>query len=99
MRIPEKEPGCDWIVAYHQDRHVKEKVPEHCGKLREPGWSLCPKHVLFQQDEIEEKKRRSIKAIQTRNLKTLKEEALAASPLRAFNPEFDKPKEKTGYEL
>jgi hypothetical protein len=65
-------------------------VHRPCGKIPAPGSTLCPKCQLLTDDLAGERARRAEKASRTRAFREAREEALSNSPLKAFNPEFDK---------
>ncbi len=88
--------GCNYVVSTKKIYNIKKKqyddVKVFCDKLVAEGLEVCPKHKLFLEDAKEEPKRKEAARILNRNLKTLEQEALENSPLRAENPEFQEKK-------
>lgn len=85
--------GCPGIRQAANSHYVTP-----CGKLpmddRDP---YCPKHRVMMNGQDHENARRMEKARRGKERKKLAREALAESPLRAYNPKFDE-KRRNGYE-
>lgn len=98
MNAPFSE-GCYWVTGT-STKGVGASQTVHqvfCNKIRQEGSVYCPKHQLFLEDEAQEPLRRAQATIANRKYRKEHLEALAASPLRANNPNFDiKPKDHGG---
>lgn len=89
-----KATGCPYIVGTHGKG--LDSFSEFCNRIPAEGSLCCPKHTLMVAEEALEPERIKERARQTRAANKAKAETLKNSPLKAFNPEFDKP-EETGY--
>lgn len=91
--------GCPWIVGT-STKGVGASKQTHqvfCHKMLAEGSVYCPKHALFREDDLQEPLRRQQARVAKRKARKERLEALAASPLRANNPDFDiKPKDHGG---
>jgi hypothetical protein len=76
--------GCIWVVATHKG------ADEFCHRLPEAGKPYCPKHQLMHDEAPNERKRRAEARKKSKAYQKEQEEALAASPLAAVNPKFEK---------
>jgi hypothetical protein len=65
-----------------------------CGKIPAPDSPHCPYHILIEEWKRDEPNRRKRRADLVRDMKRQKDESLAASPLRADNPQFLEPPQK-----
>lgn len=91
--------GCNWVVGTSTKGVGPTKTVHQvfCNKLCAGGMTLCPKHILFRDDEALEPLRRWQATLATRKYRKERLAALAASPLATHNPKFDtKPKDMGG---
>jgi hypothetical protein len=95
--------GCQYVVSttkkWNKLKKTFDDVPIHCSKITAEHQEMCPKHILFVEDEAKEEQRKSENRRLNREFKKRQEIALKVSPLAAINPLFDdEGKRKTGYE-
>lgn len=93
MSTPILFGGCTYVVGHGHKGDNPFKI--FCNKLTEPGHQFCPKHLLIVADEGKETERRALVRRQKKEHAAAEREALALSPLRADNPDFDKPRTYT----
>jgi hypothetical protein len=93
MSTPVIFGGCPYVVGHGHKGDKPFKI--FCNKLVEPLQSFCPKHVAIVEDESHEPERRASARRQKKEHRAAELEALALSPLRADNPDFDKPRTYT----
>jgi len=93
MSTPTLFGGCSYVVGHGKKGNKPFKI--FCNKLVEPMQQFCPKHLEIMADESKEPERRALKRRQIKEHRAAEQEALALSPLRADNPDFDKPKTYT----
>jgi hypothetical protein len=82
------QAGCPYVVSVSGKGLDAHDV--HCNLIPAVRSAFCPKHVVITDWEKDALKRKVEKQILTRNLKIQAEEELKNSPIRAFNPDFDK---------
>lgn len=88
--------GCGYIVGQgHKGKHA---FAIFCNKLTAEGDQFCPLHRLLTDDEGKEPARRRAAPKAKREYQQAEAEALALSPLRAENPDFDDVISNTGYQ-
>jgi hypothetical protein len=97
------QPGCTYITgttqAWNRKKKAYETVNLHCNKMTAEAQTMCPKHILFVEDEAKKDERAEEKRRLTREFNKQQEFALKTSPLAAINPRFDDDgNRRTGYE-
>jgi len=90
MSTPTLFGGCSYVVGHGKKGNKPFKI--FCNKLVEPMQQFCPKHLEFIADESKEPERRALARRQKKEHAAAELEALALSPLKADNPDFDKPR-------
>jgi hypothetical protein len=85
---PEDGAGCQWVTG--QIKRGKDILHTFCNKIVAEGSYLCPKHILFLRDLEQQPQRIKQRAAATTAYRKQQLEVLAASPLRAENPDYDK---------
>jgi hypothetical protein len=94
MSTPTLFGGCSYVVGHGHKGKQSFKI--FCNKLVEPMEQFCPKHLAFIEDErSKEPEWRALARRQKKDHAAAEREALALSPLRADNPDFDKPRTYT----
>jgi hypothetical protein len=93
MSTPTLFGGCSYVVGHGKKGKTPFKI--FCNKMVEPMQQFCPKHLEVMADESKEPERRALARRQKKEHAAAELEALALSPLRADNPDFDKPKTYT----
>lgn len=93
---------CRFTIGHKtvMNKGKEEKAAIFCGKASQPGFAMCPKHLLIAQSEPERRRLAALKGIARREHRKALAEALETSPLRAFNPAFvpkSKGKKKAAY--
>ena len=88
-----KDDRCPFVVCLH--RYDNRSWDEHCNKIPAEGCIYCPKHALVLAEAAAELDRKMERVRRGKEKKKLYRDALAASPLAAVNPKFEK---GTGYE-
>lgn len=88
---------CRFTVGHKtvMNKGKEEKAAIFCGKASQPGFTMCPKHILISQNEPEKRRLAALKGIARRQHRQALAEALATSPLRAYNPNYAGPKTKS----